>query len=175
MGDLRARTRGPCAWVGLCLLIVGGIIAAPTFGSPSGQAGLERSERKAGRLLVITPKKPIFRIKNARPGTRVTRTVRVRYLGKRPARLRFSVTTTGPKGFTSRLRLVVAAKGRIAYRGSLRAFRPRAVGKIKRRKTVRFRISLLLPKGATPMKDDPFQGYANKITFVWKAVPLRRH
>jgi hypothetical protein len=173
MRDSRARTSGPCAWVGLCLLIVGGIVAAPTFGSPSGQVGLERSERKAGRLLVVTPKKPIFRIRNARPGTRVTRTVRVRYLGKRPARLRFSAATTGPKGFTSRLHLVVAANGRIAYRGSLRAFRPRVVAKIKRRKTVRFRISLLLPKGTTPVIDDPFQGRANRITFVWRAVPLR--
>jgi hypothetical protein len=68
---------------------------------------------------------------------------------------------------------VVAANGRIAYRGSLRAFRPRVVAKIKRRKTVRFRISLLLPKGTTPVIDDPFQGSANRITFVWRAVPLR--
>lgn len=170
MCDLRARFRGPCAWVGVCLLIVGGIIAAPTFGSPSG---VERSKKKAGRLLVVSPKKPIFKVRNARPGTRVTRTVRVRYLGKRPAKLRFSVKTKGPKPFSSRLRLVVAAKGRIAYNGSLRAFRPRTVAKVKRGKTVRFKISLVLPKGAGPLNDDPFQGRASKITFVWKAVPSR--
>jgi hypothetical protein len=172
MWDSRARFRGPCAWVGLCLLIVGGIIAAPTFGLPSG-SGLERSQKKAARLLVVTPKKPIFRIRNARPGTRVNRTVRVRYLGKRPAKLRFSVTTKGPKPFTSRLRLVVAAKGRIAYNGSLRSFRPRTVGKVKRGRTVSFKISLVLPAGAGPVNDDPFQGRASKITFVWKAVPSR--
>jgi hypothetical protein len=171
MGDARASPRGPVR-IGICLLVVAGLVVAPAYAI--GHSAFERSGKKNARVLFVRPKTPLFSINNARPGTRVTRAVSVRYAGKRPAKLRFRLVTRAPKIFSSRLRLVVVAKRRVVYSGRLRAFRPRVVGTISRRKPLRFRISLVLPKGASSVIDDPFQGRKSKIRFLWTTTPLRR-
>lgn len=163
MREKRRIFLGPFAGGALALAVALLVLGLPPFGL-AGAVGVRTPPRRARVVLVASPTARLFTVRNAKPGTRVVKTLTITNRGSASGVLWLSATASPAAPLAGRLLLRVALGRRVLYSGPLASFTKRRVGTIRARGKLAFSIAVTLPAG-TPTVDNPYAGKRTVVSF----------